>query len=865
MSKRWRALLGVVAVLAALGGARPGPARAADETYLVRLRERAPLGTAQGNPPAAKRALLATARRAQAPLLARLEHWRRAGKVRAYQPLWIINAISVRADDDVLRALRQHPAVAAVTPSLPVRVAPTRRTRVAALADTHAWNLRRIAAPLVWTEYGTRGDGIRIGVLDTGVDPTHPALAGGKVVAWNDFVDPTNTTPLDPHGHGTMVCGTLVGGNAGGTAIGVAPDAHLIVARMLDVAGNGGTAETLAAMQWVMDPDGDPNTDDGAEVVNCSWGGPSNSPVMNAGFRDAIDAWRAAGIFAAFAVGNNGPAPRSTYSPGDYPNAFSVGAVDRADVVASMSSRGPTTWSGWGDIAKPDVSAPGEQVLTAGPGGYVLGTGSSHACPHVTGTAALILAAARAVGLRPTVDQIATALKRTATDLGAPGTDNDYGVGLVNAREAVRFLVGDRDVSTPVTLRGLGTFAVSLRAPVSRRALGLAQVPMKRWDAATQTYAEAADTLTPGEGYWALAETATAAVVSGRAQGEAARIALQPGWNLISSPFLQPVAWDLDQIQVQPAGQAPRPLGQAGALIHSYAWGWRQDEANFRQGSYVLIYDSAVLPGVAHELAPWEGYWVKAKSACSLILPVPGRNAVSRARRGTARGWSLRIQAQDRHASRSVVIGALSSQGLAVPPPPEPPASHGRLSVGLERAGMPLGVDVRAGGAGRWEWGLRVSTADPADTVTLTWPDLRAVPAEITLTLEDTATGRRRLLRNTPGYTFQAAAAVRRFRLIAEPQVTAPVRITHLQVVTLRSGARALRFVLSSPAAVDVAVLTPTGRVLAVLAQGRAMTAGTNQVIWMGAVRPGIYLVRVTATTEDGRVFQALAPGVVAR
>ena len=136
-------------------------------------------------------------------------------------------------------------------------------------------------------------------------------------------------------------------------------------------------------------------------------------------------------------------------------------------------------------------------------------------------------------------------------------------MGLVNAREAVRFLVGDRDVSTPVTLRGLGTFAVSLRAPVSRRALGLAQVPMKRWDAATQTCAETTDTLTPGEGYWALAGPPPRRVVSGRARGGGAD---RPAARLEPDQLAlrQPVAWDLDQIQVQPAGQAPVHWGRLG-------------------------------------------------------------------------------------------------------------------------------------------------------------------------------------------------------------------------------------------------------------------------------------------------------------
>lgn len=192
----------------------------------------------------------------------------------------------------------------------------------------------------------------------------------------------------------------------------------------------------------MLDPDGDPNTDDGADVVNNSWGTiVSTSPTMIPEWRDVINAWIAAKIFPAFAIGNQGPNPRTTSSPGDYPMAFGVGATDINDRIADFSSRGPVFWEGIGDIIKPDVSAPGVDVLSSVPGGgYERWDGTSMACPHVAGTVALMISLA--IKNRRydeiDVDFLKQALEGTAVDLGAPGKDNDYGSGRIDALEALR-------------------------------------------------------------------------------------------------------------------------------------------------------------------------------------------------------------------------------------------------------------------------------------------------------------------------------------------------------------------------------------------------------------------------------------------
>jgi len=307
--------------------------------------------------------------------------------------------------------------------------------------------------PEAWQTFQVQGEGVVVGVIDTGIDPNHPDLRG-KLRPQNGWFDAVNgqPTPYDDQGHGTHVSGTIAGGNASGVHIGVAPKATLIAAKAFDALGFGTFEWLTASMQWVMDPDGDPNTDDGADVVNNSWGGSSDSPTMIPEYRDIINAWIAARIFPAFAIGNEGPDPRTTASPGDYPMAFGVGATDINDQIADFSSRGPVFWEGIGEIIKPDVSAPGVDIYSSVPGGgYESWMGTSMACPHVAGTVALMLSLAiknRRID-EIDVDFLKRALEETAVDLGAPGKDNDYGSGRIDAFEALRKIPPPRPIGFP--------------------------------------------------------------------------------------------------------------------------------------------------------------------------------------------------------------------------------------------------------------------------------------------------------------------------------------------------------------------------------------------------------------------------------
>ena len=139
-----------------------------------------------------------------------------------------------------------------------------------------------------------------------------------------------------------------------------------------------------------------------------------------------------------FAAGNSGPWPKTVGTPGGYPHSFAVGATNARDKATGFSSRGPITWDGV-KHTKPDISAPGNAVLSAKPGGgYQKMSGTSMACPHVAGLAALVLEA------NPdySVDQVEDLLESTSKDLGKDGKDNTYGHGRADIKAAIDQLKG---------------------------------------------------------------------------------------------------------------------------------------------------------------------------------------------------------------------------------------------------------------------------------------------------------------------------------------------------------------------------------------------------------------------------------------
>ncbi|GLY49381.1 S8 family serine peptidase [Lentzea sp. NBRC 102530] len=230
---------------------------------------------------------------------------------------------------------------------------------------------KQIGAPQAW-QAGVTGKGVKVAVLDTGVDETHPDLQGTQVAEKNFTDSPDNT---DEVGHGTHVASTIA--SRGEQYRGVAPDAEILDGKVCHPGGCPDSA-ILAGMQWA--------ADQGAQVVNMSLGGgdtPEIDPIEEALNRISRDS----GVLFVVAAGNSGR-PETIGSPGSAESALTVGAVDRNDAIASFSSRGPAA----DGAVKPDVTAPGVGIVAAEAGtrGHVAMDGTSMATPHVAGVVALL-------------------------------------------------------------------------------------------------------------------------------------------------------------------------------------------------------------------------------------------------------------------------------------------------------------------------------------------------------------------------------------------------------------------------------------------------------------------------------------------
>ncbi|WP_250792821.1 S8 family serine peptidase [Micromonospora phytophila] len=242
-------------------------------------------------------------------------------------------------------------------------------------------------APQAW-QAGWTGTGVKVGVIDTGVDQTHPDLAGQVAAAENFTADPD---ALDRVGHGTHVASTIAGSAAAsqGRHKGVAPGASLYSAKVCVQEGCPESA-ILAGMTWAAER--------GVKVANMSLGGqdgPEIDPIEAA----LVDLTRRYGVLFVVAAGNSGLGGESTVnSPGGMAEALTVGAVTKTGELAEFSSRGPRT----GDAGiKPDITAPGVGIVAARSSTsdlspddenpqYATLNGTSMATPHVAGAAAIL-------------------------------------------------------------------------------------------------------------------------------------------------------------------------------------------------------------------------------------------------------------------------------------------------------------------------------------------------------------------------------------------------------------------------------------------------------------------------------------------
>ncbi|WP_246158406.1 S8 family peptidase [Catellatospora sichuanensis] len=347
---------------------------------------------------------------------------------------------------DFTEALSQLPAGRAADGS-GTRVWLDRRVRATAESGGTGLdaNLRQVSAPQAWAA-GFTGRGTKVAVLDTGVDFTHPDLTG-RIAQWADFSS-DDGDGVDRFGHGTHVAATIAGTGAGsaGARRGVAPEADLLIGKVLDDSGYGTDSQIIAGMEWAAAR---------ADVINMSLGGwePSDGTDPLSLAVDALTGRH--GTLFVVAAGNDGPADGTVSSPAAAASALTVGAVDSRDVPADFSGRGPLINT---RAAKPELVAPGVDIVAARAAGtsmgrvidarYTAASGTSMATPHVAGAAAILA--------QRHPDWTAAQYKAALVGAGDPLAGADpytVGAGRLNVVRALHGAVSGQPVVN------LGTFA----------------------------------------------------------------------------------------------------------------------------------------------------------------------------------------------------------------------------------------------------------------------------------------------------------------------------------------------------------------------------------------------------------------------
>lgn len=315
---------------------------------------------------------------------------------------WINNALYIRnASSALVQRLAALPHVVEITADQIIATIDAPVVRSAGEdAHLHApvWNIELIGAPLVWANT-TRGEGIVVAGIDTGVRSTHVALVGsyrGTADRSDDYnwYDPREqqATPYDPNGHGTHTAGSMVG-----IEVGVAPGATWIAAKGCATLSCS-TADLSGSFQYLLAPTPQGQYDNPAagdtrkapRVINNSWGGGSGSSQ----FLPFIQPHLEAGTVVVFSQGNSGSACATVNSPGDLAAVIGVGSTDINDALSTFSSRGPGLGTSLFPSLKPDIVAPGEAIYSTLPDSdtaYGTYSGTSMAGPHVAGLAALVL------------------------------------------------------------------------------------------------------------------------------------------------------------------------------------------------------------------------------------------------------------------------------------------------------------------------------------------------------------------------------------------------------------------------------------------------------------------------------------------
>jgi serine protease AprX len=411
--------------------------------------------------------LTEVATRSQAALLRSLDE-----QGIAHQSFWIANMIQVRGNMAIIQQLAQRADVAHIYANPQVRLEEPINDLSLPPSGIEAIEpgVSRIHAPEVWA-LGFTGQGIVVGGCDTGYRWTHTAIKGqyrgwdgvaaDHNYSWHDAIHsgggvcgPDSPQPCDDNNHGTHTMGTMVGADGGTNQIGVAPGAKWIGCRNMNQ--NVGSPATYSeCFQWFIAPTDlnnmNPDPSKAPDVINNSWGCPTEEGCSPLSLQIPVENVRAAGIVVVVSAGNAGSACSTVNDPpAIYEASISVGATgNNNDGIASFSSRGPVTLDGSNRL-KPNVTAPGANIrssIATSDTAYDDFSGTSMAGPHTVGMVALILSARPQ--LRGDVDAIQnlleqSAVRRTSTQIcgGVPGStipNNTFGWGRVDALAGFNF------------------------------------------------------------------------------------------------------------------------------------------------------------------------------------------------------------------------------------------------------------------------------------------------------------------------------------------------------------------------------------------------------------------------------------------
>lgn len=288
------------------------------------------------------------------------------------------------------------------------------------LGERKEWPLLDYGVEEAWKL--TRGKGVRVAVLDTGVQVDHPDLIG-QVEAAVDFTgSPWGAN--DRAGHGTSCATIVAGADTGVGIVGIAPEAKLLCGKVLGDGGTGLSQWVANGIAWA--------TDQMVDVISMSLGSPENDPLIQAEVERAVSK----GIFVICAAGNSGRKVTHTDFPARLPETVGVAAVMKGGQIAEFSSRGPEV----------DIAAPGQDILAGIPTNrWARVSGTSFACPYIAGVTALLVSRHKEIdgGKTPlkTHADLLEHLKRDAKDAGTVGKDDAYGFGIIDVDSVVGYPV----------------------------------------------------------------------------------------------------------------------------------------------------------------------------------------------------------------------------------------------------------------------------------------------------------------------------------------------------------------------------------------------------------------------------------------